>query len=46
LHKALMAGGASAVDTDLRALSYRSGSNDGERRAKIETNLHIATLNF
>lgn len=44
LHKALMKGGANSVETDSRALSYRSGSNDGERRAKIETNLHIATV--
>jgi len=46
LHRALKSGGASQVDTDPRAFNYRSGSNDGNRRAKIETNLHIARLDF
>lgn len=46
LRESLLSGGAGRVETDPRSLVYRSGSNDNERRARIETNLHIATLKF
>jgi hypothetical protein len=45
LHQALRAGGASSIETDSRELSYKSGSNSGKFRAKIDTNLHLAKLN-
>lgn len=44
LYAALLSGGAGQVFTDKRQLVYRSGSNDGLRRARINTNMHIAQI--
>lgn len=44
LHRALRQGGAQSVETDSRELVYRSGSNDGKQRGRIDTNLHVARL--
>ncbi len=46
LHRALKSGGASRVGTDPRQFNYRSGSNDSRLRGRIDTNLHIARLDF
>lgn len=46
LHHALKSGGASSVETDPRALNFRSGSNDNKLRARVDTNMHVARLDF
>lgn len=46
LRAAMLAGGADQVEADLRKMSYKSTTNDNSQRARIETNLHIATLTF
>jgi len=46
LHQALKSGGASTVETDSRELIYRSGSNDNQLRDRIDTNMHVARLDF
>lgn len=46
LHQALKSGGASTVETDSRELIYRSGSNDNQLRGRIDTNMHVARLDF
>jgi hypothetical protein len=46
LHEALRSGGASHVETDSRELNYRSGSNDNKLRARVDTNMHVAKLDF
>ena len=46
LYQALKAGGASNVETDSRELNFRSGSNDNQLRARINTNLHVARIDF
>lgn len=46
LYHALRSGGASSVDTDPRELNFRSGSNDNQLRGRIDTNMHVARLDF
>jgi len=46
LHQALKAGGAINVETDSRELNFRSGSNDNLVRGRIDTNMHVARLDF
>jgi hypothetical protein len=46
MHAALKSGGASDVNTDDRNLNYKSGSNDNKLRARVDTNMHVARLDF
>jgi hypothetical protein len=46
LHEAVKAGGAYEIETDSRRLNYRSGKNDHSLRGRIDTNLHVASINF
>lgn len=46
LHGALKSGGANNVQTDDRELNYKSGGNDHVLRARVDTNMHVARLDF
>lgn len=46
LHQALKSGGASSVETDPRKFNFRSASNDNKLRARVDTNMHVARLDF